>query len=59
MEGGRVSHSWCMSVASHGISGLSGGRDGGGRWYECRTKPGGVGHMSGDARALPESEVIH
>ena len=48
-----------MSVATHGISGLSGGRVGGGRWYECRTKPGRVGHMLGDARALPEIEVIH
>ena len=29
-EGGGVSHSWCMSVVSHGYGGLGGGRDGGG-----------------------------
>ena len=28
MEGGRVSHSWCMGVVSHGYGGLGGGRDG-------------------------------
>ena len=26
-------------------------------WYACRTKPRGVGHMSGDAGALPECKV--
>ena len=31
VECGRVSHSWCMCVDSHGYGGLGGGRDGGGR----------------------------
>ena len=39
VEGGRVSHSWCMSVVSHGYGVLGGVRDGGGEWYACRTKP--------------------
>ena len=26
MKGGRVSHSWCMSVVSHGYGGLGGVR---------------------------------
>ena len=26
MEGGRVSHSWCMCVVSHGYVGFGGGR---------------------------------
>ena len=38
MEGGRVSHSWCMVVVSHGYGGL----DGGGGWYACGTKPRGL-----------------
>ena len=32
VEGGRVSHSWCMSVVSHGYGGLVGGIDGAGGW---------------------------
>ena len=31
VDGGGVSHSWC--VVSHGYGGLVGGRDGGGEWY--------------------------
>ena len=53
---GRVSHSWCMCVASHGHGGLGGGWDGG--WYVCGTKPG-VGRMSGDAGEPTKCEVIH
>ena len=30
VEGGRVSHSWCMCVVNHGYGGLGGGWDGGG-----------------------------
>ena len=30
LEGGRVSHSWCMGVVSDGCGGLGGGMDGGG-----------------------------
>ena len=57
MEGGRVSHNWCMGVVSHSYGGLSGDRDGGDGSYVCGTKPGGVGGMSGDAGALSECEV--
>ena len=39
VEGGRVNHSWCMCVVSHGYGGLSGDKDGGGGWYVCGTKP--------------------
>ena len=28
VEGGRVSHSWCICAVSHGYGGLGGGRDG-------------------------------
>ena len=45
-----------MGVVSHGYGG---GRDGSGGWYACGTRPTGFGRMSGDARALPEHEVIH
>ena len=45
-----------MGVASDGYGGLSLGRDGGGGWYACGTKPGG-GHMSGDVGARPEYKV--
>ena len=49
-----------MHVCScHGDGGLGGGMDGGGGWYVCVTKPGGVGWMSGDAGALPECQMIH
>ena len=30
VEGGLVSHSWCMCVVCHSYSGLDGGRNGGG-----------------------------
>ena len=42
VERGRVSHSWCMGVASHGCGGLDEGRDGGGGSYACGTKPRGL-----------------
>ena len=38
--GGRISRSWCMCVVG---GGFGGGRDGGGSWYACVTKPGGGG----------------
>ena len=59
MEGGRVSHSWCMCVVGHGYGGLGGGMDGGGGWYACRTKPRGVGRWSGDVVAHPQCIVTH
>ena len=43
-KSGRLSHNWCMCVASHGYGGLGGGSDGGGGWHECGTKR--VGRMS-------------
>ena len=58
MEGGRVNHSWCMAVDSHGYGGLGRGRDGGGGWCLCWTGSGGFGCMSGDVGALPECEVM-
>ena len=42
MEGGQVSHRWCICVASHSYSGLDAGRDGGGWWYACGRNPRGV-----------------
>ena len=43
VEGGRVSHSWCMGVVTHGYGVLGGGSDGVGGWYACGTKlVGGV-----------------
>ena len=57
VEGGRVDHSWCMGVVSHGYGWLGEGRDGGGGWLASGTKPGAVGHMSGDAGALPVCTV--
>ena len=41
------------------LVGLGGGMDCGGGWYACLAKPGGVGLMSGDVGAPPESMVIH
>ena len=41
VEGGRVSHSWCMCVVSHGDGWLGGGRYGCGGWHAWGTKPGG------------------
>ena len=48
VEGGQVSHGWCMCVVSHG----------GGGWYACARKPGG-GRMWGDDKVFPECQVIH
>ena len=31
--------------------------DGGGGWHACGTNSRGIGHMMGDAGALPEFEV--
>ena len=42
VEGGLVSHSWCVSVVGHGYGGLGAGRDGCGGWYACGTKSGGL-----------------
>ena len=42
MEGGQVSHSWSMGVVSRRYGGLGGGRDGGGGWLACGTKPRGL-----------------
>ena len=42
VEGGHDSRIWCMCVVSNGYGGFGGGRDGGGRWYACRTKPRGL-----------------
>ena len=46
VEGGHVSHSWCVGVVSHRYDGLGGGMNGCGGWYACRTKPGGLSHVS-------------
>ena len=32
-----------MCIVSHSYGWKGGGRDGGGDWYACRTRPGGVG----------------
>ena len=32
VEGGRVSHSWCMCVVGHGNGGFGAEMDGGGGW---------------------------
>ena len=45
VEGGRVSHSWCMCVVRHGCGGLGGGRDVGGDLCACGTKPGSCSHV--------------
>ena len=58
VEGELVSESRCMCVVGHGYCGMTGGRDGGGGWYACGTKPG-VGRMSGDAGVFPIYEMIH
>ena len=56
VEGGRVSHSWCLCVISYGYGGFGGGRDGGGGWLHAGQSQG-VGCMSGDAGAFPECDV--
>ena len=48
---GTGDRSWCMGIIAM-VSWV--GRDGGGGWHACGTKPGAIGHMSGDAGALPE-----
>ena len=40
-----------MGVVSHRYGQMVGGRE------VCGTKSGGVGHLSGDAEAIPECEV--
>ena len=42
VEGGLISHSWCMCVVGHGCGGLGGGREVGGGWYACGTQPRGL-----------------
>ena len=44
-----------MGVVGHG---LGEGMDGAGGWYAWVAKPGAVGHMSGDAGALPACKVM-
>ena len=58
VDGGQVSHNWCMCVVSHGYGGFGCGRDVGGGWYACWTKPCGLSRV-GDAGELRECEVIH
>ena len=48
VEGGKVSHSWCMRVVSHGYGRQGGKRGEGGGSHACGTKPGG-GRISEDA----------
>ena len=45
VEGGRVSHSWCMGVDGDGCGELGGGMDGDGGWYACGRIPGGWSHV--------------
>ena len=42
VEGGRVSHSWCMCVVRQEYGGLGEGRNGGFGSYACGTKPRGL-----------------
>ena len=42
VEGGQVSHSWCICVVGHGYGGYSWNRDGGGELYACVTMPEGL-----------------
>ena len=42
VEGGRVSHCWCMCVVGHGYGWFDGGWDGGRGWYSCGTKQRGL-----------------
>ena len=56
VEGGRVSHNWCMCVVSHGYGGLCGGRDGVVDGMQG-DKAKGVCRMSADAAVHTESEV--
>ena len=54
MEGGRVSHIWCMCVVRYGYGWL------GRAWMACmQDKARRVGRMSGYAMAFPECEVTH
>ena len=46
-----------MGVVSHSYVGLFECRDGIDGWYTCMTKPVWIGCMSGDAKALPVSDV--
>ena len=59
VEGGRISHSWCMCVVSHG----NGGLDGGARMEVVDGMHAGQSHgaggISGEAGARSVCEVIH
>ena len=46
-----------MSAVSHSHHGLGWGRDGDSWRRECRAQLGGIGCVTGDARALPMREV--
>ena len=52
VDGGRVSHRRCMCVHGHGFDG---GRDGGGGWYACGTKPGGLVSCREMAKHFPSA----
>ena len=54
VEGGRVSHCWCMCEIGPGYGG---DRDGDSGWYTCGTKLGGVVHILEDAGLLSECNV--
>ena len=45
VEGGRVSHSWCMCVVGHGYSRLGEYNNGGGGSYACWKKPRDLSHF--------------
>ena len=46
-----------LITIGHSYGGLGGGRDESACWQTCGTKPGGIGRMEGDAKALPECDV--
>ena len=45
VNGGQVTHSWCMCIASRGYGG---GMDVGGGWCACWTKAGDWSHFGSD-----------
>ena len=58
VEGRRFCHSWCMCAVDNDYGGL-GEAEWRWRMVGMRDRARGVGHMSGEAGALPEWEVIH
>ena len=57
VDDGRVNHSWCMGVISHGYGGLGGGRVGGGDRQACGTKTEAVGRLSAEDGVIPDFKV--